>query len=154
VDCSHPLGVTGGEVVVDGHHVDPVALESVQIGGHGGDEGLALTGLHLGDHPPVEGQGTDHLDVVVPLTEYATSRLAHDCEGLDQDVVESRPVGEPAAELVGPGPKGLIGERRDPGFEIVDRPYQPLEFLECLAFAHAKDFLENGHVVERILPGA
>ena len=56
VDTAHQLALVAGEVVVDGDHVHALAFESVQIGGQGGDQGLAFTGLHFGDVAPVQGQ--------------------------------------------------------------------------------------------------
>ena len=49
VDRPHPLGVALGEVVVHGDDVDALSGERVQVDGQRRGEGLALTGLHLGD---------------------------------------------------------------------------------------------------------
>ena len=49
IERSHPLGVSLGEVVVDGHHVYAFAREGVEEYGESRHEGLTLTGSHLGD---------------------------------------------------------------------------------------------------------
>ena len=54
VEPAHPLGVAGGQVVVDRDHVDALAGQRVQVHRQGRDEGLALAGLHLGDPPEVQ----------------------------------------------------------------------------------------------------
>ena len=87
-DAAHPLAVALGQVVVDGDDVDALAGERVQVGGQGGHEGLALAGLHLRDHAAVQGQAADELHVEVPHVEHAAAGLAHDREGLGQQVVE------------------------------------------------------------------
>ena len=88
VDLAHPLGVAPGQVVVDGDEVDAAAGERVEVRGQRGDEGLALTGLHLRDPAEVQ-RGTAHdLDVEVALAERAHPRLADRGERLGEEVVE------------------------------------------------------------------
>ena len=65
VQGAHPLGVTLGEVVIDGDHVDSLACEGVEEYGKGSYEGLSLTGRHLGDLSLVEDNAADELHVVV-----------------------------------------------------------------------------------------
>ena len=62
--------------------------DRVEVGGGGGDEGLALTGLHLGDVAEVQGGATHELHVEVPQAEGALGRLADGGERLGQQVVE------------------------------------------------------------------
>ena len=92
VDPAHPLGVAAGEVVVDGDDVHALAFEGVEIGGQRRDERLAFAGLHFGDPAAVQHHAADELHVEVPHVEHAPAGLAHDREGLGQQVVErSRP---------------------------------------------------------------
>ena len=63
VDVAHPLGVPAGQVVVDGDDMDAFAGQGVEVGGHGGHQGLAFTGLHLGDFALVEHDAADELDI-------------------------------------------------------------------------------------------
>ena len=78
-----------------------LAGQRVQIGGQGRDEGLALTGLHLGDVAEVQRRATHDLHVVVPLAQHPLGGLAHGRERLGQQIVEGLPVGEPFAVLLG-----------------------------------------------------
>ncbi len=92
VQAPHPFRVAAGQVVVDGDHVDALALERVQIGGQGGDQRLAFTGLHLGDGAAVQRHAADQLDVVVTHVQHAAAGFADHREHLGQQVVDrSRP---------------------------------------------------------------
>ena len=62
-----------GQVVVDGDDVHALAVEGVEVG-RGGGQGLALTGLHLGDVAEVQCRAALDLDVVVPLADDPASR--------------------------------------------------------------------------------
>ena len=84
VDPAHPLGVTGGQVLVHRHQVHAPPVERVEVGGQGGDQGLALAGLHLGDPAEVQRHAAHELHVEVALPEHPPGRLAHDGEGLDR----------------------------------------------------------------------
>ena len=96
---AHPLAVALGQVVVDGDDVDALAGERVQVGGQGRHEGLALARLHLRDHAAVEDDAADELHVEVPHVEHAAAGLAHDREGLGQQVVEGSAPSRAAAAL-------------------------------------------------------
>ena len=63
VDAAHHLGLVLGQVVVDGDDVDAVAGERVEVRRQHGDQGLALTGLHLGDVAHVQRGAAHDLDV-------------------------------------------------------------------------------------------
>ena len=92
-----PLGVALGQVVVRGHEVDARARQRVQVERRGGDEGLALTGLHLGDVALVEDDRAHHLDVEHPLLRLAPARLADGRVGVEEEIVERLAVLEPLA---------------------------------------------------------
>src|SRR5208337_4122332 len=63
VNLAHPPGVTFGQVVVHRDDVNPFAGEGVEVGGHGGRQGFAFTGLHFGDLALVQDDAADELDV-------------------------------------------------------------------------------------------
>ena len=65
IQRAHPLGVTLGQVVVDGHHVHAFAREGVQEHRERGHEGLALARRHFRDLTLVQGDAADELDVIV-----------------------------------------------------------------------------------------
>ena len=120
VERAHPLGVAAGEVVVDGHDVDALALQGVEVDGQGGDEGLPFARDHLGDVAAVEDHPAHELDVVVPHLEEADAPLAADREGFDEDIFERLALGQAVAELGRLGGEGLVGERLHGGLERVD----------------------------------
>jgi len=76
IERPHPLGVTLGQIVVDGYDVDAVARQGVQEHGQGSHEGLTFTRCHLGNLTLMQNDTTKQLNVVVdhfPLQVVATS---------------------------------------------------------------------------------
>ena len=110
VDAAHPLGVALGQVVVDRDQVHALAGERVEVGRQHRGEGLALTGLHLGDVAEVQRGAAHDLHVEVPLADGAHGRLAGHGERLGQQVVEGLAVGVALAELVGLGAQLGVGQ--------------------------------------------
>ena len=154
VEPAHPLGVALGQVVVDGDHVDALAGERVQVGGQGGDEGLALARLHLRDHPAVQDHAADELDVEVAHVEDAPAALAHDREGLGQQVVEARALREPLAELDRLGREGVVGQLAQRRLERADLGDHGADALQLPLVLGADDAGEDGvDHVRRWLPG-
>ena len=135
MDPAHPLGVAAGEVVVDGHQVDALAAQPVEVGRQRGDERLALAGLHFGDPAEVERGAAHQLHVVVALADHADGGLAGDGERLGQDVVERRAVGEPISELDGLASQFVVGQAPHLVAERVDVGNDRLEGLDLLAFS-------------------
>jgi hypothetical protein len=76
----------------------PLPVERVEVGRQGRDEGLALTGLHLGDIALVQGRPAHELHVEVPLAQGAFGRLPHRRERLGQEVIEGGAIGEALLE--------------------------------------------------------
>jgi hypothetical protein len=132
------------QIVVDGDDVDALALERVQVGGEGGDEGLALARLHLRDHPAVERQAADQLDVEVTHVEHAPSGLAHDGEGLGEQRVEGLALGETAPELDRPGGQGAVVELAHGGLEGTDLGHHGADALQLPLVLGADDAGEDG----------
>jgi len=88
VESPHPLTVTGGQIVVDGDHVDTLTSEGVQVDRERRDEGLSFTSLHFGDPPEVERHTTHELHVEVPLAQHAPRPFANDSERFDEEIIE------------------------------------------------------------------
>ncbi len=88
VDRAHPGRVAAGQVVVDRDHVHAAPGEGVQIDRHGGDQGLALAGLHLGDGALMQHDRAHDLDVEGAHARGALRRLARHREGLGHEIVQ------------------------------------------------------------------
>ncbi len=147
MQLAHPVGVTGGQVVVHRHDVHALAGQRVQVDGQGGDEGLSFTGLHFGDPPEVQRHAAHQLDVVVALAEYASRALANHRERLDQEVVERLALGEALAEDLGLGAQLGVGQGGHLAGQLVDRSDEFGELTNPLAFTGLQDLVENTHSV-------
>ena len=145
VDPAHPLGVALGQVVVDRDQVDALAGQRVEVRGQGADQGLALTGLHLGDVAEVQGGAAHDLHVVVALAEHALGGLADRRERLGEQVVEGLAVGVALLVLVGERPQLGVGEVDEVLFDGVDLVRDAVQLAQDLAFACTHDLVEDGH---------
>ncbi len=145
VDAAHHLGVALGQVVVDRDDVDAVAGQGVQIRGQRADEGLALTGLHLGDVAEVERGAAHQLHVVVPLAEHALGGLTDGGERLGEQVVQALTIGVTLLVLLGESPQLGVGEVDEVLFDGVDLVRDAVQLAQDLAFACTHDLREDGH---------
>ena len=143
---AHPLGVALGQVVVDRDDVHALAGERVEVRGQGADQGLALTGLHLGDVAEVQRRAAHDLDVVVALAEHPLGRLADGGERLGQQVVEGLAVGVALLVLVGERAQLGVGEVDEVLFDGVDLVRDAVQLAQDLAFACTHELVEDGHV--------
>jgi len=137
VELAHPLRVPGGQVVVDGDHVDAVAGQSVEVHRQGGDQCLALTGLHLGDPTEVERHPPHQLGVEVPLPEDSPGGLPHQGERFDQHVLEALAVVQPLAEQRRQGLELGVRTGLHLGLEGVDQGHQLRQASDLLPLAGA-----------------
>ncbi len=142
VDAAHQLGLVLGEVVVDRDDVHALAGERVEVGRQRRDEGLALTGLHLGDVAQVQRRAAHDLHVEVPLAEGALARLADRGERLGQQVVEGLAVGEALAEDGGLLAQLLVGELLEVVLEGVDLRGDACKALQDPALTGAQQLLD------------
>ena len=101
VDLAHPLAVALGQIVVDGDDVDAPARQGVEVGGEGGHQGLAFTGLHLGDAALVQHDAAHQLHPVGAHSQHAVGGLPHGGKGLRQNIVQRFAVLEARLELGG-----------------------------------------------------
>ena len=145
VDAPHEVGLVLGEVVVDGHDVNALAGQGPQVGGHRGHEGLALTGLHLGDVAAVEGRPAHDLDVVGAHAQDAVGRLHDRGEGLGQQVVEGLPVLVALLELISHLAQLGVGELAVLVGESLHLVGDGIKLLQGAALANAKDPVHDRH---------
>ena len=87
VQFAHPLAVALGQIVVDGDHMHAFAGQGIQVGRQGGHEGLAFTGLHLGNVAAVQGDAADDLHGKVLHAQHTPCGFAADGECVGQDVI-------------------------------------------------------------------
>ena len=111
IDLAHPECVAPRQVVVDGDDVDALPLQRAEVDGEGGDERLALAGLHLRDLAVVERRAADELHVEVAEADGAPRSLPHDRERFGKEVVEAFAAGDPLSELGGTGGERAVCER-------------------------------------------
>ena len=87
-----------------------------------------------------------HLDVEHPLLRLAPARLAHGCEGLEEELVERLAVLEPLAQARGRARELLVRERLEVRLERGDVVRLLREPLQTPALADAQDLLELAEV--------
>ncbi len=143
VHAAHQLGLVAREVVVDRDDVHAACGDRVEVGREHGGEGLALTGLHLGDVAEVQRGATHDLHVEGAHAERANRGLAHGGERLGQQVVERLAVGVALAELDGLVLELLVGELLEVLFEVADGLREVLQSAKQPTLAHSEDALEN-----------
>jgi hypothetical protein len=143
VDAPHPVGVALREVVVDGDDVDTLAGQRIEVRREGCDQRLAFAGPHFRDLAVVQPHAADELDVEVAHLEGPLAGLAHDGEGLRQDLVQRGAVGHLALELGGLAAQLVVGQRRDGRLERVDLADGLAVLLEQALVAAAEDARED-----------
>ena len=153
VDLAHPLGVTLGQVVVDGDDVDALAGEGVEVGGEDGHQSLAFTGLHLGDPALMEHDAADDLDPVGPHAQHPVGCLPAGGEGLGEDVVQSRALGQPVLEYLGLGLQVLVGELAVAVLQGHDLFHLGGKLLDLPLGAGAEELADESHICQTFLDG-
>ncbi len=143
VDTPHPLGVALSQVVVDGHDVHALTGQRVEIRREHTGQGLALTGLHLGDVAEVQRGAAHDLNVEVLLIQHAPRCLAGHRKRLGQQLVERLAVGQPLLELSGLRAQFVVGERGGLVLEGFDVAGNDVEALDHPAFADAEELVQH-----------
>ena len=110
--------------------MNPVAPEGVDVGGHGGDERLSFTRLHLGDAALVQGHRPHHLHVEMALSDGPAGGLADQREGLGEHVLQVLALGHGVLQLGGLGGQLVVTQLFEFQLEGV---HEPDVFLELLA---------------------
>src|SRR5918995_295066 len=146
-DGADPLRVALGQIVVNRHEVDALALERVQVQRLDGDERLALTGLHLGDVALVQGDAAHQLDVEESDADRAPEGLPDRRKGLEEELLERLSALQALLELPGLAGERLVGELLELGLERPDVGGLIGQPLEAPSFAEAEDLLEGTQVL-------
>ncbi len=155
VDRLHPVGVAAGEVVVDRDQVDALAAhrlavlvpgrERIERDRQRGREGLALTGLHLGDRAVVQHHAADQLDVEVALAERSLARLTGQREALVEELLERLARLVAIAQVLVAPTQVVVGLELELGLKGIDAVDRLFELLELLRLADPQRTVENGH---------
>ena len=132
MDLSHPLAVTFRQIFVDGDDVHAVSGQRVQVDGHDGSQGLAFTGLHLGDIAAVQDIGAFELTEIRVFPDDTLGRFTGDCEGIRQDVIQRFAGCQFLAEFSGHVLKIVILHLRVLRGEVFDRTDSFLDRGEIL----------------------
>ena len=163
VDVAHPLGVAGGQVVVDRDHVHAAPGQGVEVHGQGADQGLALAGGHFGDAAQVKAHAADELDVEghhFPAERVATdldlgaaeatAGVLHHREGLGHEglefalefvvVLDGRQLGLPSGGLLA---EHRLGLRLQLLLDLVDPGNEGAEAFDLTVVAGPEYLTEN-----------
>ena len=81
--------------------MDAFSGEGVQVGRHGRGQGLALTGLHLGNTSLMEYDAAEHLHAELALARHAVGCLANDGVCFRQQVIQRFAIFDALAEFHG-----------------------------------------------------
>ena len=152
VDVAHHLPLVFGQVVVDGDDVYALARQSVEVGGEGGGQGLALAGLHLGDAPLVEDDAADDLDPEGELAQHPAVGLPHGGKGLRQKIIQGLPRRQPFPEPGGLGLEVGIAEGGIFGLQGLDLLDQGLDLLDLPGGGISKELFQKSTCHKRKLP--
>ncbi len=139
IELAHPVGITTGQVIVHGNHVDTLAGQRVEVHGSGSNQRLALTGLHFRDPAFVQGDTTDQLDVVMTHTHNPAARFTHGCEGFRKKRIQGFAFVDPTTELRGLALQLGVGQIAILLFKLVnahDRLAHSLDFSGVFTAEH------------------
>ena len=160
VDLAHPLHIAPGQIVVDRHHVHALAGQGIQVDRQGGGQGLALAGLHLGDHAPVQDKAADELHIVMTLPEDPPACLAHHGKGLGQKLIQGGAAGYLLLELQGLGGELRIAQFLNGRLQVIDPGHHLAHLLQDSIILAAKnlgkyraDHVSLFTVVRTVQPG-
>ena len=130
VHFAHPRRVAGGEVIVDGHHMDAVARERVEIGGKHRNQRLAFARRHLGDSALVQRDCAHDLLEEGAQPQHPVARLAHCGVGVIEHIVELFAARDARPELLRHARQFLVGQLFILVRERVHLPRHAADFVQ------------------------
>ena len=125
--------------------MDALARQRIQIGGEGGYQGLAFTGLHLGDPALMQHDATHQLHPVGTHAQYTVRGLPHGGKSLRQNVIQGLAVGKTLLELRGLGLKLCIGEGLVFVAQRLDLIHNGVDGFQLPGAIIAKDRFQKSH---------
>ena len=145
VELAHPLAVALGQVIVDGDDVHALAGQGVQVGGQGGHQGLAFTGLHLGNGAAVQGNAAHDLHREVLHAQHTPGSFAADSKGIGQDIIQRLTVCQPLFQGRGLRLQLGIGHRLILCFQCQHLFGNGIDLFQLPVREAAKEFFSKGH---------
>ena len=112
IQFAHPGRVAACQIIVHRYHLNTFTRQCIQVGKQGGNQCLTFTGAHFRDLAFVQNHAADELHVKMAHTQHALGPLADSREGLRQQAVQRRTVGQALAELLGLRPERFVGQSR------------------------------------------
>ena len=88
MDLTHPFRVTLGQVFVDRNDMNAFACQSIQIDCHNGRQGLAFTGLHLGDVAALHNGSTYQLYMIRVFPDHSAAGFSCSRKGFRKNVIQ------------------------------------------------------------------
>ncbi len=155
VDRPHPVGITAGEIIIDGNDVDAFTGQGVEVNRQGRHQGLALTGFHLGNFTLVQNDATDQLHIEMTHAESSFRRLAHDRKCLRQEVIEGFTGGQTLLELSCFRLEVIVGECLELYLEavnLVNLRLHPLQVAFILAANNLLNNISNHYLLQKFQP--
>ena len=88
VDLAHFLGVARCQIIIDRDDMHAVTGQCVEVGGHGSNQRLALTGLHLGDASLMQDDAAKQLHMEGALAQHTVICLPDSGKGIREDIIQ------------------------------------------------------------------
>ncbi len=120
-----------------------LAGQGVEVHRQGRDQGLALTGLHLGDPAAVQGHAADQLYVEVTHAHHPLAGLAHGGKGFGQQGIERLTGRQTLTELSGAGGQRSVVEGFEARLELIDGANLAGHALDVAVVLGADDFTQQ-----------
>ena len=97
-----------------------IAGEGIEIGGEGGNKGLAFTRAHFRDAAFMQHHAANQLHIEMALAEHALGGFAYGGEGRHQQFIQRAAGGQFSTEFICAGAQSLIREGGDFGLQSID----------------------------------
>ena len=110
VHLAHPLRVTAGQIVIDGHDMYALALQRVQLSRKQSHLRLAFTCLHFSNTALMQDHTADQLYVEMLGMQYTVRRLTHHRISLGQDIIQRLALRQAAFEFIRLGCELGVGQ--------------------------------------------
>ena len=119
--------------------MNALAGQGIEIHRQGRHQGLALTGLHLGNSPPVEDNTADKLNIIRPQSKHSNRRLPYHGKGFGKQIIKGFTFRQTFLEFHGLCGQGRIVKLLHFRFQHVNGINQRLHFFQLSVILAAKN---------------